>query len=241
MQRGIIGATGRRGRTKWIVLACAASIWLVGSTGGASSAGGDAAEAELAAALAAAGDPARGREAYLSCAVCHLENGAGRPDGTFPQLAGQHAEVITKQLVDIRSGRRANPLMQPYAERLADGQAIADVALYVSALPIPAEHGVGPATDLAHGADLYARDCARCHGARGEGDGPRLVPRLAGQHYLYLLRQIRDIGASRRHNAHPEMIELVAGYPDRDLRALVDYASRLRPTGRGSDEEEVSP
>jgi cytochrome c553 len=193
--------------------------------------GGPGASEELAAALALPGDPVRGRRAYEPCASCHLPSGAGRADGTFPQLAGQHRSVLVKQLVDIRTGRRSNPVMAPYARALLDAQEIADVTAYVAALPRPSEQGLGEGRDLARGGALYARDCARCHGAGGEGDAARIVPALAGQHYAYLLRQVRSISSGLRGNAHPEMASLVAGYSDAELRAVVDYASRLRDRG----------
>jgi cytochrome c553 len=182
---------------------------------------------ELAAALALPGDPARGRRAYAPCASCHLPSGAGRPDGTFPQLAGQHRSVLVKQLVDIRAGRRANPVMEPYARALLDAQEIADVAAYVATLPLPGDQGLGEGRDLARGRELYGRDCARCHGASGEGDATRAVPALRGQHYAYLLRQVRSISSGLRGNAHPEMAGVVATYSDAELRAVVDYAARL--------------
>jgi cytochrome c553 len=182
---------------------------------------------ELATALAAETDPLRGRQAYATCATCHGPDGAGRADGTFPQLAGQHASVIMKQLVDIRTGHRDNPLMLPYAQRLMDAQEIADVSAYLSTLPVPPDPGRGPGADLERGGELYRRDCSRCHGERAEGDAASFFPALSGQHYGYLLRQIRDIGAGRRRNAHPEMATLTRRYDDVELKALVDYAARL--------------
>ncbi|MDP1651188.1 MAG: cytochrome C, partial [Rhodocyclaceae bacterium] len=50
-------------------------------------------EGELKEALAKKGNIKRGKDTYEICGACHLPNGAGRPDGTFPQLAGQHTTV----------------------------------------------------------------------------------------------------------------------------------------------------
>jgi cytochrome c553 len=177
-------------------------------------------------ALALEGDLDSGRRIYRSCAVCHLEDGRGRPDGTFPQLAGQHRSVLIKQLVDIREGRRSNPIMAPYAEALIDAQEIADVAAFIAHLPAPAPAASNEAPNEA-GRRLYERDCAACHGARGEGNAVAFVPVLAGQHAPYLLRQVRAIAAGRRDNAHPEMSRRVASYTDADLRAVVAYAATL--------------
>jgi cytochrome c553 len=194
---------------------------------------------ELVAAIELEADPLHGRQAYATCATCHGPDGAGRADGTFPQLAGQHAQVIMKQLVDIRSGSRDNPLMLPYARRLMDAQEIADVAGYLAALPAPAETGRGPGTDLERGAALYQRDCSRCHGDRGRGDGDAFVPALAGQHYGYLLRQVRDIAGGRRHNVRRDIAAIMRRYTDVELQALADYASRL--PGRDAAPASVSP
>lgn len=184
-------------------------------------------EGEKVEALDLKGDATRGEEAYEVCGACHLPSGAGRPDGTFPQLAGQHATVLIKQIADIRAGRRDNPIMYPFAVTLIDPQELADVAAYLQRLPIPPGNGRGPGTSLATGEALYKRDCVQCHGDQGEGNQEKFYPVLAGQHYEYMLRQIRDIAALRRRNANPDMVKVVKGYKDEDLQAVVDYMSRL--------------
>lgn len=195
-------------------------------------------EGEKVEALELKGDPTRGEEAYEVCGACHLPNGAGRPDGTFPQLAGQHSTVLIKQIADIRAGRRDNPIMYPFAVTLIDPQELADVSAYLQTLPIPTGNGQGPGTDLATGERLYKRDCVQCHGDQGQGNVEKFYPVLAGQHYEYMLRQIRDIAALRRRNANPDMVKVVKAYKDEELQAVVDYMSRLhwpeRSTRQGS-------
>lgn len=173
------------------------------------------------------GDVANGEAAYEVCSACHLPSGSGRPDGTFPQLAGQHTTVLIKQIADIRAGRRDNPIMYPFATTLVDPQELADVSAYIQTLPIPPGNGRGPGTALATGEKLYQRDCVQCHGKQGEGDEAKFYPVLAGQHYEYMLRQIRDIAAGRRRNANPDMVKVVKAYKDEELQAVVDYMSRL--------------
>jgi len=178
-------------------------------------------------ALTLKGNPENGADAYEVCSACHLPNGAGRPDGTFPQLAGQHGTVIIKQIADIREGRRDNPIMYPFAKTLTDSQELADVAAYIETLPIPKDNGKGPGTNLELGETLYKRDCVKCHQDHGQGDSEKFYPVLAGQHYKYLLRQITDIAAKRRRNANPDMVKVVAAYSPEELDAVVDYMSRL--------------
>lgn len=182
---------------------------------------------EKAAALDKIPNLENGEEAFEVCSACHLPSGAGRPDGTFPQLAGQHRTVVIKQIADIREGRRDNPIMYPFAKTLTDSQELADVAAYIQTLPIPRNNGKGPGTNLERGAKLYADNCVKCHGNHGEGNAAKFYPVLAGQHYKYLLRQIHDIAEGRRRNANPDMVKIVKGFPDEDLQVVVDYMSRL--------------
>lgn len=176
-------------------------------------------------------NPKRGREVYKICAPCHLPEGWGPRDGTFPQIAGQHYKVIIKQLADIRAWNRSNPVMYPFAqpERLGGPQAVADVAAYIEGLRMNPKPNVGPGTDLEHGAKIYQDRCASCHGRDGEGNGDKFYPRIQGQHYSYLTRQFEAIKDRKRRNAKPEMIEQIEGMNMRDQQAVLDYLSRLRP------------
>ena len=185
------------------------------------------------------GDPAAGAVAYEACVVCHGEDGGGRADGTFPRLAGQHASVVAKQISDIQSGRRGNPIMASHLTTLTDPQEMADLAAFIALMPDPAPPDPvlpDPATseDVTAGRLLYARDCARCHGDRGQGDAEAFVPLIAGQHRGYVLRQLRAIAGSLRRNAHPGMVETVFDYRDDELRDLASYVSSLPwPTRSG--------
>ena len=63
---------------------------------------------------------ASGRGATLAqqCAICHGAEGISRTN--FPNLAGQYAEVIYKELNDFKSGARVNATMTPFAQILTD-------------------------------------------------------------------------------------------------------------------------
>jgi cytochrome c553 len=184
--------------------------------------------AEEAEALKLKGDPARGRVAYEVCQGCHKPDGSGLADGAYPQLAGQHATVLIKQMGDIRVGRRDNPKMYPFAgKHMINVQEIADIATYLQQLPIPKDNGRGPGTELARGGELYRKDCVTCHGDRGDGDARKFYPVLAGQHYLYMVRQVKEIRDAKRRNANPRMVKAVKGYSDADVEAVSDYLSRL--------------
>ena len=170
----------------------------------------------------------RGAAAYRVCHGCHLAGGLGTADGTYPRLAGQHDTFLIKQLVDIRVGRRDNPKMYPFANEHAISTVdIADLAAYLNAQPSPADNGKGDGRRLALGERLYQRDCASCHGARGEGQAEQFFPRVGRQHFAYLLHESTDIRDGKRRNANPKMVRSVKGYSDGDLAAVADYMSRL--------------
>lgn len=179
-------------------------------------------------ALAYKASAKRGQVAYKICKGCHKTDGSGVADAEYPQLAGQHASVIIKQMMDIRAGRRDNPRMYPFAgEWIVTAEEIADIAAHLNQLPIPADNGQGDGSNLALGKALYDKDCASCHGKNGEGDARKFYPMVAHQHFAYLKRETRESRDQGRRNASPEMVKVLKSYTDIDVEAVSDYMSRL--------------
>lgn len=178
-------------------------------------------------------DLENGMEVYEVCSACHLPEGWGMDDGTFPQLAGQHRGVLIKQLADIRAKNRDNPTMYPFAlpEAIGDAQALADVVAYIEKLPMNPAWGKGPYNELfpqyAAGKKLYEENCVKCHGENGLGDPEKFYPRINGQHYKYMLRQFEWIRDGKRRNANPEMVEQIKNFSDEDMKNVINYASRI--------------
>ncbi len=172
-----------------------------------------------------------GRKTYETCAVCHSPLGWGTPSGRYPQVAGQHPNVIVKQLHDIRSGNRDNPTMYPFTQPniLPNEQAIVDVAAYISRLKMNPNNSKGSGMDLQHGERLYKENCVECHKANGEGSNADAYPRIQGQDYHYLLRQMLWIQSGKRRNADVTMVKQIHRFSGRDINAVIDYASRLKP------------
>lgn len=178
-------------------------------------------------------DLRHGAELYQTCAACHGADGRGTVDGEVPAIAGQHGSVLLKQLTDFRHDQRWNERMQNFTDRhhLAGAQDLTDVAAYIASLPRfpPSAQGIGDGKDLGEGASTYFRMCERCHGPLGQGDLLRGRPRLAGQHYLYLLRQLEETVANRRPGmgrAHVDMLQRVS---PPEMRGVADYLSRVSP------------
>jgi cytochrome c553 len=185
-------------------------------------------------AMRATPDAARGAGLFATCAGCHGADGRGLADGSVPRIAGQHRQVLIKQIVDYRYARRGDPRMESVAVRhqLKSAQAIADVAQFVATLEPVTAVGLGRGEHLELGRQIYLGRCGSCHGRAGEGDAQAAAPRLAGQHYMYLLRQLHDALEGRRPtlgDTHNRMLKDL----DRDgLQALADMLARTDATDR---------
>ncbi|MBL7003737.1 MAG: c-type cytochrome [Gammaproteobacteria bacterium] len=172
-----------------------------------------------------------GKKMYNTCKTCHQDNGWGNKGGHYPQIAGQLKDVIIKQLLDIRSGLRGNPMMAPFtSERfLPTSQSIADVSGYISQLPMTDKNGIGPGFAIEKGKKLYVKHCEDCHGKEASGEIRRQVPALRAQHYNYMTRQFNWIKNGIRKNGDKEMIKQIQEIPFTDWQSILDYTSRLPP------------
>jgi cytochrome c553 len=183
---------------------------------------------ELKTALESKGDAKRGQASFEQCVGCHRADASGRVSGAYPRLSGQHETVLVKQIVDIRTGRRSNPKMEPFiGDHVLDAYQISDVAAYLTGLPIAATNGKGPGTLVGKGKELFDKDCAVCHGATGQGDAAKFYPMVAAQHYKYLLREVNFIRDGDRRNSNPDMVKVIKPYTSGDLEAVADYMASL--------------
>ena len=171
-----------------------------------------------------------GSKLFTTCALCHSPEGWGTKDGHTPQIAGQHSSVIIKQLTDIREGNRDNPTMLPFTSpQVMSQQDIADVAAYVEQLKMTPANVTGPGDNLKLGEEIYAKECAKCHGKKGEGDAKEFYPSIQGQNYEYLLRQLLWIQSGKRRNANRNMVKQLQRLSKEEISAVIDYSSRLHP------------
>jgi cytochrome c553 len=189
-------------------------------------------DGDIKATLALPGDVQRGKEAYAECQTCHRTNASGRISFNIPRLSGQHASVLIKQLMDIRSGLRVNQDMREYMhDSDLTLQDFADMAAYLQSLPVLGKIGQGPPELVPRGRALYARDCTACHGERGEGRPELFFPMLASQHYGYLLREMDLILNGQRGNSNPAMPPILQNYSTDDKRAIAAYLAQLPALG----------
>jgi cytochrome c553 len=166
---------------------------------------------------------------YASCGACHAPKAWGSMDGAIPSLAGQQRRYLEKQLALFRSGARVDPAMQVVAAHSAIGNlddvvALADYLAGLDPNPNPVK---GSGEHLRVGQELYTHICAACHGADGRGQSGNRVPRIAGQHYPYLRRQIEAAASLHKDLAPPEMTSALRGMRPSEKDALADYISRV--------------
>jgi len=80
----------------------------------------------------AAGDAAAGKAKAAVCAGCHGAKGISATP-MFPNLAGQKAAYLKKQMKAFRDGTRKDPTMSGMAKPLSDAD-IDNLAAYFSGL-----------------------------------------------------------------------------------------------------------
>ncbi len=80
----------------------------------------------------AAGDAAAGKAKAATCSGCHGANGISA-NNLWPNLKGQKADYLAKQLKAFRDGQRQDPMMSGMAKGLSDAD-IANVAAYYASL-----------------------------------------------------------------------------------------------------------
>ena len=142
-----------------------------------------------------------GRGATLAqrCAICHGPQGVS--DAKSPNLAGQYAASIYKELKDFKTGARVNGVMTPFAINMSD-QDMIDVASYYAYLPrLPLNYSIAavPAPQIVvNGVPM--RNIAPCDSCHGAADVKAGSPWLGGQSIVYIKAQLEALASGVRHN-----------------------------------------
>jgi len=158
------------------------------------------------------------------CVACHGEG--GNPTITInPILAGQTARYLYLQLRDFQEGRRSDPQMSPMVVGLSREE-LRELADYFAAQkPKPQTFMVDP--EKARLGKLKADEtlCTMCH--MGGFAGQNEIPRAAGQHYDYTVKQLHDFKARRRTNDAGNMTSVARTLNDTDIENLAHYLAGL--------------
>lgn len=182
----------------------------------------------------AAGDPAKGQAiASQVCVACHGIDG-NSPLAMNPNLAAQHPEYLAKQLLNYKSGSRANAIMAGMVAGLS-AEDMKNLAAHYS-VQRPRAAAAQDKNLIAQGRKLYRAGnqqtglaaCSGCHLPNGAGI-PAQYPRLAGQHAEYLITQLKAFRAGERANDPNNMMRAVAAkLSDSDIVALAEYLSGVK-------------
>lgn len=180
----------------------------------------------------AAGDIAAGKEKVLTCNGCHGVDGKAVVPGA-PNLAGQNANYLAKQLHEFQAGERINAAMQGMAATLT-AEDIENVSAFYESLPPIA--GVASEENLQLGTDIYRGGisaagipaCAGCHGASGKGNPAAGWPALSGQVADYTKLQLETFRSKQRANDSNAMMRTIAErLTDAEIEAVSNFVMGL--------------
>ena len=164
-----------------------------------------------------------GRKKAEACAACHGANGNSTVP-QFPVLAGQTARYIYLQLTDFKEGRRTEPQMDPFVKDLSRQDMFDIAAFFAAQKPTPLAFK-GDQARAARGMAKADETCEMCH--LGAFSGQNEIPRVAGQQYEYVVKQLKDFKTGKRTNDAGNMASVSKTLSDQDIEDLGHYLAGL--------------
>lgn len=169
----------------------------------------------------------RGATLAMQCAICHASGRHSQPD--TPNLEGQPAAAVYKQLRDFKAGARSNAVMTPFAINLSE-QDMVDLSAYYAYLPrqpgLHPDAGVAAPAIVIRGAAM--RNIPACSSCHGGGEVKAGAPWLEGQSAVYIKAQLQAFSEGHRRNDISEQMRNIARRmtPQEFDDAAAYYASR---------------
>lgn len=150
----------------------------------------------------------------------------------IPNLAGQYAPYIAKQLRNFQSGARTQQIISAMATTSNDAELIDIAAYFASQKKMQGsgkgENPVAKNLFLKGDASRSIPPCMSCHGVNGKGPQYRAYPVIGGQHRAYLRAQLIHWRSGERSNSTDGVMNKVAkSLTDAEIEALTDYLSGL--------------
>jgi cytochrome c553 len=160
------------------------------------------------------------------CVACHGAGG-NSTNPAIPSLAGQPPLYTYYQLLQFRGQQRVHPQMPLLAAPLNDAD-MQDIAAYYAVQTPALPRSLGDPAKAAAGQRLVqAHYCDSCHAPGLVGQ--KHIPRLAGQHYEYLLKQLRGYKAQTRTDLEGSMTMAAQPLSQEDIETLAHYIAHMRP------------
>lgn len=160
-----------------------------------------------------------------ACVPCHGVGG-NSTIVQFPILAGQTARYLYLELKDFKEGRRKDPNMDLVAATLSREDMFDLAAFFAAQRRLPTPFNSDPARAAKGKAKADETLCTMCH--LGGFLGQNEIPRVAGQHYEYIVKQLEDFKAHRRTNDAGNMTSVAKTLSDEDIRNLANYLAGLQ-------------
>ncbi|HID44636.1 MAG TPA: c-type cytochrome [Chromatiaceae bacterium] len=198
-------------------------------------------------------DPEDAEDIMEICAACHGVYAQGTPDGEYPRLAGMNPAYLARQLEHFKNRKRINIPMIPFAnDRELPAKDVATITAYLASIDLPAHISVigedaankkdfdalgrleesKKSLNIPHfpgnaraGGRLYRKECATCHGKKGEGNRVLSVPLLTGQHSKYLLQQIDRFRKGKRVHDDPRDQQIFQQFSDAEISDILAWLS----------------
>lgn len=167
------------------------------------------------------------------CAACHGQQGIS-PNPEWPNLAGQHAGYLRKQLIDYKSGKTRNAVIMTGIAASLGKDDIHKLAKYYASLP--RTKGKTSQKYQALGEKIYRSGdfdkkitaCIACHGPKGTGNDEAGFPVLSGQQAHYLIQQLQAFKDKTRRNDLNHIMQDISGRMSQgDMRAVAYYMQGL--------------
>lgn len=185
-----------------------------------------------------AGDAKAGKAKSELCHGCHGVDGMSIDPTTFPNLAGQYAGYIFKQVQDFQLENRHDDTMSAMAATVSSLTDLRDIAVYFSKQKTMKGKPSSNKALAAAGEELFTKGnpksglygCMNCHGKDGKGKSASnsLFPVIGGQTKPYIMKQLNDLKAGRRNNDPAGMMQDIAKkLSDKDINAVAEYVSSL--------------
>lgn len=172
-------------------------------------------------------DIGRGATLSLRCTMCHGPTGISYANS--PNLAGQYAVAIYKQLRDYQSGMRASAIMTQMAQSLSDVD-MRQLAAYYASLQRPTSFALSDAAPAIVKWGAPMRNVPPCGSCHGDIEHTLASPWLEGEPEDYIRVELTAFASAKRHNdidaqmrsvAHdltPQEIDQAAAYYAGDHR-----------------------
>ena len=168
-------------------------------------------------------DIGHGATLALRCTICHGPTGISYANS--PNLSGQFALAIYKELRDYQTGARSNAIMSPMAQSLTDTD-LRVLAAYYSSLPKSREarEADNPPDIVRWGSPM--RNVAPCGSCHGTIEHSSASPWLNGEPAGYLSEQLKAFASGARTNdINGQMRAMVQGMSPSDIAAAAAYYS----------------